>query len=164
MLVGAGIGQADTESTTQPFVFLPTRPLDSEIVGDLPVRHPQLAGDLDGELVGFHLGRPIHITVAAIPELLPFVPLTNVDQFVKDVEIQGPLLPTLQIVQPDHDVPLLVIDVRVRVIRNEVNQRVLQDGLPEAIVLKEALEVSVPIQAWEDLDDRPASGGELAVD
>jgi len=70
-------------------------PLDSEIIGNLPVRHSQLAGDLHGELVGFHFGRPVHVTVTAIPELLAFVPLTNMDEFVKDVEIQGPLLAAL---------------------------------------------------------------------
>src|SRR2546425_4752020 len=96
--VGAGIGHADTESSTQPLVFLPTRPLDPEIVSDLPVRHPQLAGDLDREFVGLYFGRPVHITVAAIPEFLAFVPLTNMDQFVKDVKIQRPLLATLKVV------------------------------------------------------------------
>ena len=83
---------------------------------------------------------------------------------MKDVKIERPLLPALQVVQPDHDVALLVIDVRIGVFRDQVYQRVLQDRPSQAIVVKEASEVGVPIQARKDLDDRPPSGGELAVD
>src|SRR5207245_10029122 len=92
-LVGPGIRHTDTESTTQPFVFLPARPLDSKIVRDLPVRHPEFAGDLDREFVGFHLGRPIDVAVTPIPELLSFVPLPNVDGFMDDVQVQRSLRP-----------------------------------------------------------------------
>src|SRR5713101_2893650 len=164
MLMGPGIGQADTESTTQPFVFLSARPLDPKIVRDLPVRHPEFASDLNREFVGFHLGRSVDVAITPIPELLPFVPLPNVDELVEDVQVQRPLLPALQVIQPDHDVSLLVIDVCVGVFRNQVNESLLQDRLAEAVVDEKTPKMRVPIQPWKDLDDWPAPGVELAVD
>src|SRR5207245_10131292 len=163
LLVGPGIGQTDPEPTTPAFVFLAARPLDPKIVRDLPVRHPEFAGDLYREFVGFDLGRPIYVAVTPIPELLSFVPLPNVDELVEDVQVQRALLPALQVVQPDHDVPLLVVDVRVGVFRNEVDEGVPQDRFPETVVVNETLPMSVPFHPCNDLDDRPSPGGGLAV-
>src|SRR5207245_7655785 len=102
ILVGPGIGQTDTEPTTQAFVFLAARPLDPKIVRDLPVRHPEFAGDLYREFVGFDLGRPIYVAVTPIPELLSFVTLPNVDEVVEDSQGHAGVLPATQAVQPPH--------------------------------------------------------------
>src|SRR2546425_8785090 len=74
-------------------MLLPTRPLDSQVVGNLPVVHPNLAGHGQGYLVGFNLGWPVSVVLPAVPEFLTHVPLTDMGEFVGDVELEDSVIP-----------------------------------------------------------------------
>jgi hypothetical protein len=72
----------DTQALAEALMVLAARPFDSQIVRDLAVRHAEMARLTDGHLVGLDLRRAIHVAVAAVPELLARMPLTDVRELV----------------------------------------------------------------------------------
>src|SRR3989304_1029759 len=99
-LVRPGLRILHTEPATEPLVLRAARPLD-----------PEATGLLHGDLVRLNLRRPIHVAEPAVPELFPIMPLTDVGELVEDVQVQDPLVPLLQVLEPRDDVPRPVADV-----------------------------------------------------
>src|SRR2546422_11593680 len=83
----------------EPLVFRAARPLDAEEVRDLAVRHAKAPRLADRDAVRLDLGWPIHVVVAAVPQLLPRMPLSDVGEFVEGIEGEGFLVPLLSIAE-----------------------------------------------------------------
>ena len=66
-------------------MLLTARPFDPQIIGNLPVIHANLPGNVHGHLVGFNFGRTVHVVVPPVPEFSALVPLPDVGQFVENV-------------------------------------------------------------------------------
>lgn len=156
------IGQADPEMSAEPFMLFSARPFDSQVVRNLPVIHANLTGHIHGYLVGFYLGRPVHVVVPPVPEFLALVPLTDVGQFVEDVKVEDAGFPSLEVAQPEVDPTSFVVNVGVGVLGNQVDLRFSQNLLSQAVI-EQADEVRVLVQAWENGGQSFGAGAKLPV-
>jgi len=101
-------------------VLLSAGPFDSQVVSNLPVIHPNLAGHVYGYLIGFNFGRPVYVVVLPVPEFSAIVPPPNVGEFVQDVKVEDSVLASLEVSKPEIDPSPFIVNVRVGVLGNEV--------------------------------------------
>src|SRR2546425_11708173 len=95
----------------EPLVFRAARPLDAEVVRDLAVRHAKAPRLADRDAVRLDLGWPIHVVVAAVPPLLPPMPLWDVGGFVEGIRVEDLLGPLPEGDESRDNVSTPVVDV-----------------------------------------------------